>query len=483
MKLFTTMAVIGLCVSTALARQSLNKCKQIAKGGKRRYTTPRTIERGTNQPAGIDFLVNERSDLMKVFGIGKADDVSQVASDEMAMLAQFAAVTQDQYLGQIFRAAKQNFNRFVLDKQSYVKSKYGEEMGGIYRDNTQRIAKVFRDITYNWGIIYKMRMNKYVVDDINAAAMKYLDLESEVYKVFLDNHLEKFVPVFKDFVEEFAKNHGEIQKQVAKVLESEKQKANYRQLVNELPLIYQFVNDNIDFIEMQNVDKELGEAIASDLLHEMAVNQGDQQIANMIKRNVKFIKTIMTDRALQQQKNKVVEKVMEKNKELVAAVANEAEFDRLVKEYEATGQELTKEMQKTIWNQAKENVKNSQQEQISNQAENLDNTKHKPKQGLTRYEHIAGIMALMPDDLAASIAQMVKESCPELDLLQIDTAAMKAIVEEQPENFLDQLIKELHDVCDMFGLIDETKVIKKMINGIEVEIYAADWLQGEKKVW
>merc|ERR1712066_502928 len=198
----------------------------------------------------------------------------------------------------------------------------------------------------------------------------------------------------------------------------------------------------------------------------LAQASGDKQIASMINRNIKFIKKLMTQRAVRQQEDKVLEKVMGKNKELKAAVANEAEFERLVKEAEAEGKAISKE-----------------KEQIGNQSENLDKTKHKPKQGLTRYEHISAIMNLMPDELEQSIAAMVQQSCPELDLTQIETAEMKKTLEEQPETFLDQLIKELHDVCDMFGLIDESKVITKVINGVEVQIYEADWAQGEKVQW
>merc|ERR1711993_86257 len=128
-----------------------------------------------------------------------------------------------------------------------------------------------------------------------------------------------------------------------------------------------------------------------------------------------------------------------------------------------------------IWNVAVENVKQMAKEELGNQQENKDNTKHKPKKGLTRYEHLSSLMGLMPDELEQSIAEMVKESCPELDLIQVDTPEMKAIIEEQPENFIDQLIRELHDVCDMFGLIDESKVVTKVINGVEVQIYADDW--------
>merc|ERR1712050_809308 len=109
--------------------------------------------------------------------------------------------------------------------------------------------------------------------------------------------------------------------------------------------------------------------------------------------------------------------------------------------------------------------KKKQQDQIADQTEVYDKTKHEVKQGLTRYEHLSAIMSLMPDELEQSIAQMVKESCPELDLIQVDTPEMKQIIEEQPENFIDQLIRELHGVCDMFGLIDDSKVITKVING------------------
>merc|ERR1712173_228443 len=196
-------------------------------------------------------------------------------------------------------------------------------------------------------------------------------------------------------------------------------------------------------IEMQNVDKDLGEAIAGDILYTLAQESGDKQIASMINRNMKFVKTLMTARALEQQKQKVVKKVMGKNKELKAALANEEEFNRLVKEAEA--QELTKEMEKQIWEQAKQSVKQMQEEQLGNQVDE----KHEAKVGKTRYEHIAAIMGLMPDELAQSISAMVQESCPELDLIQIETESMKAIVEEQDPKFLDQLIRELHDVCDM----------------------------------
>merc|ERR1712066_176455 len=242
---------------------------------------------------------------------------------------------------------------------------------------------------------------------------------------------------------------------ISEVLESEKQKQAYRQLTNELPLVYQFFNDNIDFIELQNVDKDLGQAIAGDILYTLAQSSGDKQIASMINRNMKFVKTLMTSRALQQQKQKVVGKVMGKNKE----------------------------MEKQIWQEAIANVKAMQEEQLGNQTEDYDEKKHEVKKGKTQYEHIAGIMGLMPDELAQSISAMVQESCPELDLIAIDTPEMKKTVEEQDPKFLQQLIQELHEVCDMFGLIDSSKVTTKNINGVEVQIYEADWDQGEKVQW
>ena len=61
-----------------------------------------------------------------------------------------------------------------------------------------------------------------------------------------------------------------------------------------------------------------------------------------------------------------------------------------------------------IWDQAKQNMKKKQQDQIADQTEVYDKTKHEVKQGLTRYEHLSAIMSLMPDELEQSIAQMVK---------------------------------------------------------------------------
>jgi len=375
-------------------------------------------------------------------------------------------------------AANEQFKKMTLDGQEIAKQKF-PEIASLYRDNTQRVVKVIRDVVYEPTMVRKLMLDEDITEDIYAAANRFPDEETKVYLHFLDTHLESFYPMIKFARDDFAKAHGQIKSAVSEVLESEKQKQAYRQLTNELPLVYQFFNDNIDFIEMQNVDKDLGEAIAGDILYTLAQESGDKQIASMINRNMKFVKTLMTARALEQQKQKVVKKVMGKNKELKAALANEEEFNRLVKEAEAEGQELTKEMEKQIWEQAKQNVKQMQEEQLGNQVDE----KHEAKVGKSRYEHIAGIMGLMPDELAQSISAMVQESCPELDLIQIETESMKKIVEEQDPKFLDQLIRELHDVCDMFGLIDSSKMVTKNINGVEVQIYDADWEKGQKVQW
>merc|ERR1711881_98685 len=195
---------------------------------------------------------------------------------------------------------------------------------------TQRIVKVIRDISYSPTMLRKLMIDEDITADIMAAATRFPDTETKIYQHFLEQHLAAFMPMIVDFRDKFAKGHAQIQEAIVQVLENEKQKSRYRQLVNELPLVYQFFNDNIDFIEMQNVDKDLGQAIAGDILYTLATESGDKQIASMINRNMKFVKTLMTARALEQQKQKVVKKVMGKNKELKAALANEEEFNRLV---------------------------------------------------------------------------------------------------------------------------------------------------------
>merc|ERR1711881_166603 len=311
MKLFISLAAMAL-TSTAL---KMDKCKQIPKGAKRRYQPPRTIEQGNNNPAAIDFLLSSRSDLMSLFAQGERVNLVDEVSEGMPVLGKFAAVTQDQYLGQIFMAANEQFKKMSLDGQEIAKQKF-PEIAGLYRDNTQRVVKVIRDVVYEPTMVRKLMLDEDITEDIYAAANRFPDEETKVYLHFLDTHLASFYPMIAFARDDFAKAHGQIKSAVSEVLQSEKQKQSYRQLTNELPLVYQFFNDNIDFIEMQNVDKELGQAIAGDIPYTLAQESGDKQIASMINRNMKFVKTLLTNRAMQQQKEKVVSKVMGKNKEL-----------------------------------------------------------------------------------------------------------------------------------------------------------------------
>merc|ERR1712021_321319 len=105
------------------------------------------------------------------------------------------------------------------------------------------------------------------------------------------------------------------------------------------------------------------------------------------------------------------------------------------------------------------------------------------KEELSRYERCVGILGLMPDELLESVAEMVQASCPELDLMDIDNVSMKTIFEQQDYKFIDQLIAELHQVCDMFGLVAEEKMMTKMVNGVEIQFYADDYLEGPKVEW
>lgn len=480
MRLLSTVAVLAFAGETFAGK--MNKCAMIPKAGRRRRGETRAINRdGTAAPLAIDFIQQEREELLAAFA-HMPETTLDLVSSKLPVVGKFAEVTGEQLMGQVFRQAKQTIKDNIKELSADVKSTYGEEFFGVFRDNSQRFAKLVRDVVYNKPVLEKMDEQLYAVDDIMTVAMKYQDEASDVYKQFLEAHLEEFMPVLKSMLVQMNKMHEKLTKDIFGVLQAKKRRDSYRQLVHDLPKVYQFFNDNIDFIEMQNVDKELGASVTAEILKELA-GADDKQVAGMIQRNQKFIKSLIMGRAEKQQQDKVVEKVMGKNKELKENVANQAEFDRLVAEAKQAGEQITNEMKGKLWDQAKQNMKKKQREQIGDQTEVYDKTKHSPKKGLTRYEHLSAIMGLMPDELEQSIAQMVKESCPELDLIQVDTPEMKQIIEEQPENFIDQLIRELHDVCDMFGLIDDSKVITKTINGVEVQIYADDWFQGEKKQW
>merc|ERR1711990_1368919 len=116
----------------------------------------------------------------------------------------------------------------------------------------------------------------------------------------------------------------------------------------------------------------------------LAKDHEDQHIGEMINRNAKFIKKLMTQRAEKQMEEKAVSKVMEKNAELKAAIDNEAEFNRIVAERKKAGEQITKDMEAQIWNQVKSKNKAAQEEQIGNQLSKKD-AKSKPKSGMTRY--------------------------------------------------------------------------------------------------
>jgi len=480
MKLFATFALMATSV---LGTKTMDKCHKLPKGGSRRYTQPRTIERGNDQPGAINFLIDNRQTLLQVFGRGNqaSDRLNKMVSDNMHMLSVFTAAVDDIYMGQVFREARQKFVNVVSAGQAEA-NKMSTEFGQLYRDNTQRSTKALRDLTYNKDILDKALANTEFMIDLQEFVGKDTSEGSEVYRNFLNAHGREFIPHIKMALPALEKTRTAVKDALYKVLVDEKLKSGYRQLVNELPLVYQFFNDNIDFIMMANMEKSLDDAIAADIMAELA-KDSDPQVHSMITRNLKFIKKLMTDRAEKQMQEKAVAKVMEKNAELKAAADNEAEFNRIIAEKKANKETITKEMRNKIWEQVVNKNKKKQEEELGNQIEQKDNKKNKPAQGLSRYEHLAGIVALLPDELLQTVSEMVKASCPEMDLTKIDDLGMKHIIESQPDNFLDQLLQELHDVCDMFGLIDESKIIRKVVNGVEIEIYAADWMDGDKKQW
>merc|ERR1711990_986015 len=67
--------LISLLAGTTLAGKSdFDKCNKLPKGGSRRYTTPRTIERGNNQPEAINFLIDNRATLLEMFRRGNKEN-------------------------------------------------------------------------------------------------------------------------------------------------------------------------------------------------------------------------------------------------------------------------------------------------------------------------------------------------------------------------------------------------------------------------
>lgn len=474
---------LALC-SVAFAGKGFEKCKQIPKGGKRRYTTPRTIQKGDNQPAAIEFLQQNRDLLMEIFAEGERLELNTMVGSNLMTIGTFADGVGDAMLGQVYRQSRQRIADFVREGQEQMKM-FGEDFAKLYRDNTQRLTKALADVVFHEETLEKLMDNdvSWIDDVVERAALMKGD-GAKVYQTFLKNHADKFAPLFTDIPEASAayqKFLAEVQaatkRQAFKVIKDEKQRASYRTIVNELPLVYQFFNDNIEYVQMSNMGKDLDEAVVTEIMNEMAKN--DKQVTSMIRRHQKFVKKMMMDRTMEQQKNKAVKAALDKTKELKESALNQEEFDRIVAEKVKAGVTITEEVKSQIWAYVKAQEQKKQKQESGNQLK----PGKKQDAGMTRYEHLAALMGLMPDDLEETISEMVKESCPELDLIDIDTPEMKAIVEEQPDNFIDQLLKELHDVCDMFGLIDESKVYTKMVNGVEIQFYAADWHSGEKVEW
>jgi len=474
------MKFLALTAFAACASALVDKCHKIPIGGPKRYTSPRTIANGNNQPAAISFLITKRGELMEVLSAGQKSNLNGLIFNRMMTMSTFADATEDPYMGQVFTGLRREFRDLVGDGEVAAQEK-GEEYAGLFRDNTQRLQTVLRDIAFNTFLMDKIAANT----DFTIPLKEYAEANAaelgEVYVNFVGAHIERFVPWIKAQYSELDAIRTKGAKKLEKIFIDEKMKAKYRQMINELPLVYQFFNDNIDFIEINNVDKSLQDAIAHDILMVIADEAQDEQVKSMINRHKKFIKKLMTHRATQQQKEKAVAKVMEQNKALREAAYDEEEFNRLKQVAMKEGKQLTKELEKQIWDEVKAEAKSKQKVEKFNQMENKKPAKK--QQPLGRYEHMVGILSLMPDELLNTIAAMVKESCPELNLITIDTEEMKQVFEDQPVNFIDQLLGELHDVCDMFGLIDETKIVKVMSGGVEIEMYAADWMKGEKVQW
>lgn len=476
------MKLLALSCLASAVWAEMPKCAQIPKGATRRYNTPKTIESGENNPAAISFILENRPTLMKLFAAGPQATLREDLNNYMWHLHTFAGATDDYMMGQYFQQLRQELLTAVREGEIHA-HQISPEFAKLYRDNTQRSVRVLKDIVVNKNLLTMINAGEPYFDELNQIAMMDKTEGAKVYQHFVATHAADFDPMTKGIAEvALVKMRQFIDNSIMKVLMDEKVKGKYRQLVSELPLVYQFFNDNIDYIEINNVDKSMEEAIAADILTTLAEQAGDTQIVSMINRNIKFIKKLMTDRALHQQKEKAVGKVMEKNKMLREAAWNEAEYARLLAEAEESNAEVSDAMKKNIWVQVKENYQVWQSEQVGNQM-SLDEQKKKRERSLTKYERCVGIIGLMPDELLETIALMVQESCPELDMMDIESEAMKKIFEDQPDNFTDQLMKELHDVCDMFGLIAEDKIMSKMVDGVEVQFVANDWAEGPVRDW
>lgn len=480
------MKLLAFSCLAAYALGEVPKCAQIPKGRTRRYATPKTIESGENNPAAVSFIIDNRATLMSLFKPGKDDLIQDKLIDGMWYLDTFAGAMDDYVMGQYFQVAKQHINDMVREGTDIAKAKFGEEFGALYRDNTQRSARVLKDLVMNKSIMMKLEAGDMTyIDDLIAVSERDITEGAKVYNHFVSTYAEDFHPMTTAALPMISKIRSVLDQYITVVMVNEKAKGKYRQIVNEIPLIYQFFNDNIDFIEISNEDKSLTDAVATDILMTLAEQEGNTQIESMINRNMKFIKKIMADRALQQQKDKAVRKVMEKNKELMEAAWSEEEFNRIVEERGLERGDLTTDMRAQIWNEVKVNMAKWQSEQIDVNMEMSDHEKKMiaGKKQMNNYQRCMGIVGLMPDELLESVAEMVQESCPELNLMSLETADMKVIFEQQDVKFINQLMEELHMVCEMFGLIAEDKVMTKNVGGVEVQFYAEDYTSGPKVEW
>merc|ERR1712038_1193642 len=326
------IALVALCGALVTAKQP--KCEKTPKGGIRRYNTPRTIERGDNNPAAIEFLLDNRADLLSIFAAGENPELLQTVSENLGDLNTFAHAVGDQFMGQIFRVTRQIIVNMVHDGEFQVHKEFGEDMAKLYRDNTQRITRGLRDIVFSQTILDQLKNGQDITAELyNINALDFSE-GHKVQKAFMDNHLEKLMPVLKMMSSKFAEIHSETALQVSKIIKDEKQKSSYRRLINELPQVYQFFNDNIDYVELNNVDKDLEEAIAAEILHEIARQNDNSQIVSMINRHKKFIKKIMMDRTMEQQKRKPLVKLLKRTlslKKLLIMKLNSKDFWKRLK--------------------------------------------------------------------------------------------------------------------------------------------------------
>jgi len=67
------MKLIALALLVATVSAKIDKCSRIPKKWRPKYTRPRSIQAGNDQPAAVSFLIDERTTLMKLFLRGFQD--------------------------------------------------------------------------------------------------------------------------------------------------------------------------------------------------------------------------------------------------------------------------------------------------------------------------------------------------------------------------------------------------------------------------